>query len=211
MFDDQTEEQDDPLNEHHSAASETCLQCILPNYPVSVENADSDYSTGREVFNVAPGEGKHPVSIMTDKLCEELSFPALFPKGRFGYTTERDMKLLKDTKDAYIDYIDQHVQAYLPDKETDPQLYDLVKTYQIHNHSKTCRKYKNFTCRFNFGHLFTDKTIVAELLAENMDEEIKSSILAKRQEILSKVKQKIDDVLNPKNPHMSHMRLKLTF
>ena len=30
---------------------------------------------------------------MTDKLYEELSFPVLFPKGRFDYTTERDIKL----------------------------------------------------------------------------------------------------------------------
>ena len=29
-------------------------------------------------------------------------------------------QLTKDTKDAYIDYIDQRVHAYLPDKETDP-------------------------------------------------------------------------------------------
>ncbi len=392
------------------AASETCLQSILPNYPV-IENTDCDNSTGREVFNIAPGEGKHPVSTMTDKLCEELSFPVLFPKGRFGYTAEREIKLspikyfnarllhysgkfatnpeylffaqfimeqkkisdginialkkvhgqavtasqvksdtqafqnlllqdqaylflrqipgsppywqkfmfevvamvkqlgiptwfmtlscadlrwpelfqiiakakgndlsdeevealsyhercsmlnlnpvivakhfqyrvetffrevlltntnpigkiiyyalriefqmrgsphlhaliwtsdcpelTNDTKDAYIDYIDQHLQAYLPDKETDPQLYDLVKTYQIHNHSKTCRKYKNVACRFNFGQFFTDKTIVAEPLAENMDDEIKSNILARRQEILSKVKRKIDDVLNPSKP-----------
>jgi hypothetical protein len=36
-------------------------------------------------------------------------------------------KLTDDTKDAYIAYIayiDQHVQAYLPDKDTDPELYD---------------------------------------------------------------------------------------
>jgi hypothetical protein len=75
------EEQDDPLNEHRSAASETCLQSILPNYPVNLDNTNCN-STDREVFNIAPGEGKHPVSLMTDKLCEELSFPVLFPKGR---------------------------------------------------------------------------------------------------------------------------------
>ncbi len=109
-------------------------------------------------------------------------------------------ELTRDTKDAYINYIDQHVQAYLPDKETDPQLYDLVKTYQMHNHSKTCRKYKNVACRFNFGQFFTNTTIVAEPLAEDMDEEIKSNILTRRKEILSKVKQKIDDVLNPSKP-----------
>ena len=99
--------------------------------------------------------------------------------------------LTNDTKDAYIDYIDKHVQAYLPDRETDPELYDLVKTYQTHNYSKTCRKYKNVACRFNFGQF------VADPLSEDMDEETKSNILAKRKEILSKVKQKIDDVLNP--------------
>ena len=70
----------------------------------------------------------------------------------------------------------------------------------LHNHSKTCRKYKNVACRFNFGEFFTDRTIVAEPLAEDMDEEIKSNILTRRKEILSKVKQKIDDVLNPSKP-----------
>ena len=63
-------------------------------------------------------------------------------------------ELTNDTKDAYIDYIDRHVQAYLPDRETDLQLYDFVKTYQTHNHSKACRKYKNVACRFNFEQFF---------------------------------------------------------
>ena len=106
-------------------------------------------------------------------------------------------ELTKHTKDAYVDYIDQHVHAYLPDKGPDPQLHDLVKTYQTHNHSKTCRKYKNVACRFNFGQFFTNKTIVAEPLAEDMDEQIRCNLLTRRQEILCKVKQKIDDVLNP--------------
>ena len=92
LLNEDAEEQDDPLNEHRSTATETCLQSILPNYPVNLDNTNCN-STGREVFNIAPGEGKHPVSLMTDKLCEELSFPVLFPKGRFGYTVERDIKL----------------------------------------------------------------------------------------------------------------------
>ena len=37
-------------------------------------------------------------------------------------------------------------------------------------------------------------------MAEDIDEEIKSNILTRRKEILSKVKQKIDDVLNPRKP-----------
>lgn len=29
---------------------------------------------------------------MTEKLCEELAFPVLFPKRRFGHTTEQQIK-----------------------------------------------------------------------------------------------------------------------
>ena len=40
------------------------------------------------------------------------------------------------------------------------------------------------------------KTIVAEPLDENTNEETKSNILSRRKEILTKVKQKIDEVVN---------------
>ena len=402
------EEVDDPLNEHRSPANETCLQSAIPDYPVITEEVNTNKSTGREIYNIAPGENKHPVCLMTDKLCEELAFPVLFPKGKFGYTAERDIKLspvkyfnarllhysgrfasnpeylffaqfiieqkkvsdsiniaLKkvhgqpvtasqvrsntqvlqnlisqdqaylflrqipgsppywqkfmyevvamvkqlgiptwfmtlscadlrwpelfqiisranganmtdeevdalsydercrllninpvivakhfqyrvetfftevllsranpigkivyyalciefqvrgsphlhaliwtsdcpklshNTKQQYIKYIDQHVQAYLPDKDKDLELYELVKKYQTHSHSKTCRKYKNISCRFEFGQFFTDKTIVAEPLSEDMNSDIKTELLTKRKEILSLVKQKIDESLNP--------------
>ena len=85
------EEQDDPLNEYRSPTNETCIQAILPDYPIIIEeNSSTNVSTGREIYNVAPGENKHPVSLMNDDLCEELAFPALFPKGRFGYKAERN-------------------------------------------------------------------------------------------------------------------------
>jgi len=105
-------------------------------------------------------------------------------------------KLTSDNKQAYIDFIDKHVQCYLPNKQEDAVLHELVNTYQKHSHSKTCRKYKNICCRFNFGQFFT-KRIVAEPLPNDVDEEIKINILEKRREILTLVKEKIDDVLNP--------------
>jgi hypothetical protein len=86
------EEREDPLNEYTAPTNETCLQSVIPDYPVTVEQND-DISLGNEIFNIAPSENRHPVSFMTDKLCEELAFPVLFPKGRFGYTVERDVKL----------------------------------------------------------------------------------------------------------------------
>lgn len=75
------EEMGDPLNEHRSPANETCLQSVIPDYPIVTEEHNSNNSTGREIYNIAPGENKHPVSLMTDKQCEELAFPVLFPTG----------------------------------------------------------------------------------------------------------------------------------
>ena len=89
---DDTEENDDPLNEYCQATNETCLQSVLSDYPVTIQS-NKNCSLGNEVYNVAPGENRHPVSIMTDKKCEELAFPALFPRGRFGYTDDRKIKL----------------------------------------------------------------------------------------------------------------------
>ena len=106
-------------------------------------------------------------------------------------------KLTSETKDAYVEFVDKHVQASLPDNDNEAELYELVKTYQKHNHSKTCRKYKNVNCRFNFGQFFMKKTIVAEPLDKNLNDEVKSDILSRRKEILCLVKQKIDEVLNP--------------
>jgi hypothetical protein len=94
ITDDNHEEKDDPLNEYRAPTNETCLQSVIPDYPVLVEQEnENDAAMGNEIYNIAPGENKHPVSLMTDKHCEELAFPVLFPKGRFGYTVERKTKL----------------------------------------------------------------------------------------------------------------------
>ena len=90
--DNEVEENDDPLNTHRQATNETCLQSVLPDYPVTLQQSHSD-SLGKEIYDIAPGVNRHPTSIMTDKKCEQLAFPVLFPKGRFGYTDERKIKL----------------------------------------------------------------------------------------------------------------------
>ena len=57
-------------------------------------------------------------------------------------------------------------------------------------HFKTCRKYKNIKCRFNFGQFFTNKTIIAEPLPDDLGDELKQPILKKQKEILTSVKEK---------------------
>ena len=106
--------------------------------------------------------------------------------------------LTKDTKNEYLQYIDHIVKAQLPDIDAEPELYQLVKTYQIHSHSKSCRKYKNKDCRYSFGRFFTEKTIIAEPLPNDMLEEEKLTKLQKRNQILNKVKDYIDTNLDPR-------------
>ena len=106
-------------------------------------------------------------------------------------------KLTSETEEAYIEFIDKHVQAYLPNKDNNPELHDLVNFYQKHTHSKTCRKYKNIKCRFKFGQFFTNRTIIAEPLPDDLGDELKQPILKKQKEILTSVKEKINTVLNP--------------
>ena len=132
----QEEEIDDPLNEHRAPTNETCIKAIIPDYPVTIDQ--QNISTGQEIYSVAPGENKHPVSLMKDKTCKEL---AGFKPGR--------------------------------------------------------RKYKNIKCRFNFGQFFTNRTIIAEPLPDDLGDELKQPILKKQKEILTSVKEKINTVLNP--------------
>ena len=73
----QQEDSENPLDETRLGANETAL---ISTIPTQFEN---------ETMTIAPGEGKKPMSILTDKRCEELSHPWLFPTGKFGYRTER--------------------------------------------------------------------------------------------------------------------------
>ena len=60
--------------------------------------------------------------------------------------------LLEDL--PYVSFVDQTVHAFLPDRNQIPELHDLVKLYQLHRHSGTYRKYKNYACKFIFGKIF---------------------------------------------------------
>ena len=72
--------------------------------------------------------------------------------------------------------------------------------YQKHTHSRSCKKYRNIPCRFNFGQFFTDKTVVSKPLADDIPDEQKVVVLKKRNEILCCVKEKINEKLDPSKP-----------
>ena len=72
---------EDPLDMHRTASNETTLISNIPNI-VSNQN-----------IIIEPGQGKTPVSVLSDKFCEEQTFPYLLPTGRFGYNAPRDIPI----------------------------------------------------------------------------------------------------------------------
>ena len=68
----------------------------------------------------------------------------------------------------------------------------------MHSHSKSCHKYKNEKCHYNFGKNFTDGTIISVPEKDDLHENIKNNILNEQEKVLSKVKQYIDNNVNRK-------------
>ena len=71
---DNNEEIEDPLNEHRMPINQTCLQSIIPNYPVMVDN-NNEQSSGNEIYSIAPGENKHLFSAKLKLVLDSTDFP----------------------------------------------------------------------------------------------------------------------------------------
>ena len=105
--------------------------------------------------------------------------------------------LNKNNVAEYVSFVDKIVHTYLHNKNKNPNLHELVKLYQLHRYSKTCRKYRNDGCIFHGGKFFSNQTIVAKPLPSDMPGNMKHSVLSKRKDIFSKVKDYINNHLNP--------------
>ena len=106
-------------------------------------------------------------------------------------------KLTKHNIDEYTKWVDSIVRADLPDAINEPVLFELVKIYQIHHNSKICGKYRNEQCRLCSGHFFTSLTIITQPLEDHNPQDVRYEKMQPRNAILKKVKNYIDDELNP--------------
>ena len=95
---------------------------------------------------------------------------------------------MPDTHDTFTGFqylyriglrLDKSICTDLPDLKQELKLFDLVKIFQIHYYIKTCQKYKNGNCRFHYGSFFTDKTIIAERLPDEIPTIAKLTTLEK--------------------------------
>ena len=104
----------------------------------------------------------------------------------------------------YTQFINGIVKAFVPDIHENPELFDLVTTYQVHCHYKSCRKYKNEKCRHHFGKFFTERTIISLPLPNHLPDTVKNNILNEGERILSMVKNYIDTHLDPRKRNILH-------
>ena len=68
--------------------------CKLRDLPYDTCLQSELHEEANQIFSIAPGEGKKPIPLLTDKLFEELSSPDKFPTAKGGFTdTKRDTKV----------------------------------------------------------------------------------------------------------------------
>ena len=102
---------------------------------------------------------------------------------------------IEDNIDLSEKFVDSVISANIPSETEDPLLFELVQTYRIYSHSKPCKKYKNKSCSFKFGKFFTSETVIAQPI-KNVSEFAQLSILEKKDSILSKDSEYINDYLD---------------
>ena len=103
-----------------------------------------------------------------------------------------------DFMDNVTELIDKWVSCSL--ETGNPQLNDLVKEVNVHNHTKSCQK-GSMGCRFSFPRLPSDETLIAHPIPdeelESQDPVVKDQAKLKlhnSKQILKKVKEKLTEL-----------------
>ena len=115
-----------------------------------------------ENVTIAPGEGQKQLSILSDEYCEELAFPYLLPRGRFGFTRERKIPL------SASKYFNQRLLHYT-------QRFASSSDYIFFANSVIQQKQLNSNINVAMKKVQT-KNLTAGMLSENFESTVKSFI-----------------------------------
>ena len=98
---------------------------------------------------------------------------------------------------VYTEFIEKTTNGQLPKHMSDQELFELVKTYQVHVHSRSSWKYNKNDCCFSCGCYFTEKAIITNLLDCKFSNDENTEVLTLRNTLLKQVKCYIDNNLYP--------------
>ena len=65
----------------------------------------------------------------------------------YGFSVHQIFRIRQPTSTL----LRKQINAQLPNHLNDSELFELVKTYQVHTHSRTCWKYNKNECHFSHG------------------------------------------------------------
>ena len=102
-----------------------------------------------------------------------------------------------ENETSHIEFIEKTIRAQLPDHLSNPELFELVKTYQVHAHSRICWKYNKNERRFSYGPYFSEKTITTKPLDCKFSSDEKQEFLTWANTLLRQAKSYVDNNLNP--------------
>jgi hypothetical protein len=71
--------------------------------------------------------------------------------------------------------------------DSNPELDKIVREVQVHNHSKTCKKYDT-ECRFEYPHPPSPHTVIATYILDDPTDQVLKTLKSKAREIMTKVK-----------------------
>ena len=104
----------------------------------------------------------------------------------------KNIKNNDNFNDSQMETMQRFIDNFVSCSLEDEKVKHIIKEVQIHNHSKTCRKYGS-RCRFGFPRYPSDRTIVAQPL--QMENFKTKTDLEKHQKLLTNVLEKVKKVL----------------
>ena len=119
-------------------------------------------TTFSEEISIAPGEGEQPTSMLSGDYCKELAFPYLFPEGKFGYKSIKELKL------SPVKYFNQRLLNYTQifASDSDYIFYALPVTQELKLNSEI-----NIALRKVFN-----GTVTAGMLSQSVVETVQSFV-----------------------------------
>ena len=159
------------------------IQIVAKQYGtnLSIEDINSmDWNTKRIWLQRNPVTVARQIDYIFEQLWSKVILSGAHPIGQIlNYDRRKEMqgrgtehfhaavhvkdapRLDRETDDQCIAFINKYISCQMPNENEDSELFQLVKTRQIHHHTRTCKQNKNKSCRFGYPRSPSPLTLIA--------------------------------------------------